>query len=167
MSGSRWVTTLLWLSKSLRPFFKKKKQHKNSPVYYCHILMSSASVRSIPFLSFIVPIFAWNVPLASLIFLKRSPVFPVLLFSYTSLHCSYSVWTYSVLVTLLRVTNQWNTFTPIGIAIITAADGKYTRVSTSLPTVNIWQVHRINPESWWISWPTHPKGSFYVFIFSE
>ena len=41
----------------------------------CHLfLISSASVRSIPFLSFIVPIFAWNVPLVSLIFLKRSLV---------------------------------------------------------------------------------------------
>ena len=34
--------------------------------------MSSASVRSLQFLSFIEPIFAWNVPLVSLIFLKRS-----------------------------------------------------------------------------------------------
>ena len=33
-----------------------------------------------PFLSFIEPIFAWNVPLVSLIFLKRSLVFPILLF---------------------------------------------------------------------------------------
>ena len=32
---------------------------------------SSASVRSIPFLSFLEPIFAWNVPLISLIFLKE------------------------------------------------------------------------------------------------
>ena len=39
-------------------------------------LISFASVRSISFLSFIVGIFAWNVPLASLILLKRSPVFP-------------------------------------------------------------------------------------------
>ena len=32
-------------------------------VYSCHLfLISSASVRSIPFLSFIEPIFAWNVP---------------------------------------------------------------------------------------------------------
>ena len=39
---------------------------------YCHLfLISSASVRSIPFLSCIVPIFARNVPLVSLIFLKR------------------------------------------------------------------------------------------------
>ena len=37
----------------------------------------SASVRSIPFLSFIVPIFAGNVPLVSLIFLKKSLVFPI------------------------------------------------------------------------------------------
>ena len=40
-----------------------------------------------PFLSFIVPIFAWNVPLVSLIFLKSSLVFPILLFLSISLHC--------------------------------------------------------------------------------
>ena len=35
-------------------------------VYSCHLfLISSASVRSIPFLSFIEPIFAWNVPMVS------------------------------------------------------------------------------------------------------
>ena len=33
----------------------------------------------IPFLSFMEPIFAWNVPLVYLIFLKRSLVFPILL----------------------------------------------------------------------------------------
>ena len=42
------------------------------PLYSCHLFLISASVRSIPFLSFIEPIFAWNVPLVSLIFLKRS-----------------------------------------------------------------------------------------------
>ena len=41
----------------------------SSSVYSCHLLVSSASVRSIPFLSFIEPIFAWNVHLVSLIFL--------------------------------------------------------------------------------------------------
>ena len=54
----------------------------SSSVYSCHLfLISSASDRSIPFLSFIEPIFAWNVPLVSLIFLKRTLVFPILLFS--------------------------------------------------------------------------------------
>ena len=49
-------------------------------VYSCHLfLISFASVRSIPFLSFIEPIFAWNVPLVSLSFLKRS--FPFYCFS--------------------------------------------------------------------------------------
>ena len=41
--------------------------------FFCvclHLLISSASVRSIPFLSFIVAIFARNVSLVSLIFLK-------------------------------------------------------------------------------------------------
>ena len=82
MSGSRWVTTPLWLSRSLRPFLY------SSSVYSCHLfLISSASVRSLPFLMFIVPILAWNVPLISPIFLKRSLVLPILLFSYTALHC--------------------------------------------------------------------------------
>ena len=59
MSGSRWVTTPLWLSESLRPFLYSSS---------CHLfLISSASVRSVPFLSFIVPIFAWNIPLVLLL----------------------------------------------------------------------------------------------------
>ena len=61
----------------------------SSFVYCCYLfLIFSASVRSIPFLSFIEPIFAWNVPSVSLIFLKRSLVFPILLFSFISLHWS-------------------------------------------------------------------------------
>ena len=52
------------------------------------LLISSTSVRSLPFLSLIVPIFAWNVPLVPLIFLKRSLVYPILLFSSISLHWS-------------------------------------------------------------------------------
>ena len=56
-------------------------------VISCHLfLISSASIRSIPFLSFIVPIFAWNSPLIFLIFLKIYLVFPILLFSSISLH---------------------------------------------------------------------------------
>ena len=83
MSGSRWVITPLWLSGLWRSFFYR------SSVYSCHrFLISSASVRSIPFLSYIEPMFAWNVPLVSLIFLKRSLVFPILLLSSISLHWS-------------------------------------------------------------------------------
>ena len=81
MSGSRWVITPLWLS--------WKSFLYSSSVYSGHLfLMSSASVRFISFLSVIVPIFAWNVPLVSLIFLKRSLVFPILLFFSISLHWS-------------------------------------------------------------------------------
>jgi len=61
----------------------------NSSVYSCYLfLISSALVSSIPFLSFIVPIFAWSVPLVSLIFLKGLLISPRLLFSSISLHCS-------------------------------------------------------------------------------
>ena len=64
--------------------------------------MSSDSVRFILILSFIVPIFAWNIPLICLIFLKRSLVFPILLFSSLSLH-----WiSMKVFLTLLAI--LWN-----------------------------------------------------------
>ena len=83
MSGSRWVKTPLWLTGSWRSFLY------NFSVYsHYFFLISSASVRFIPFLSFIVPLFAWNGPLVSLIFLKRSLVFLILLFSSISLHWS-------------------------------------------------------------------------------
>ena len=60
-------------------------------MYSGHLfLISSASVTSIPFLPFIVPIFAWKGPLVSLIFLKRSLVFPILLFSSSCFHWSLS-----------------------------------------------------------------------------
>ena len=60
-----------------------------SSVYsYLLFLISSASGRSLPFLSFIMPILAQNVLLRSPIFWKRSLVFPILLFSSISLHCS-------------------------------------------------------------------------------
>ena len=55
-SGSRLVITPSWLSGSWRSFLY------SSSVYSCHLFFS-ASVRFIPFLSFIVPIFAWNTPL--------------------------------------------------------------------------------------------------------
>ena len=73
-SHSRWVITPPWLYGSLRFFVF------SFSVYTGHLfLISYASVRPVSFLSFIVPIFAWNVPLVSLIFLKRalfSLVFP-------------------------------------------------------------------------------------------
>lgn len=37
-----------------------------------------------------------------------------------------------------RVASQLKTLTPVGIAIIIVADVKYARVSTSIPTVNMW-----------------------------
>jgi len=72
-----------------------------SSVYSCHLFfIFSASLRSLLSLSFIIPILAWSVPLISPIFLKRSLVFPILLFSSVSLHCSlkkasYLSWLFS------------------------------------------------------------------------
>ena len=70
MSGSRWVITPSWLSGSWISFLYIS-------VSSCHLfLIAYASVRSMPFLSFIESIFAWNGPLVSLIFLKRSQSCP-------------------------------------------------------------------------------------------
>ena len=81
MSGSGWVIIPSWLSRSWRSFL-----YSFSVYSYHFFLISSASFRFASFLSFIVLIFAWNVPLVSLIFLKRSLVLLILLFSSISLH---------------------------------------------------------------------------------
>ena len=101
MSGSRGVITPSWLS----------HQEDLCVQFFCvflpPLLNIFCSVRSIPFLSFIVPIFAWNVPLVSLIFLKRSLVFPILLFYSISLHWSLRKAFLSLLSILWNSTFKW------------------------------------------------------------
>ena len=76
MPRSRWVITPSWLSRSLRPILYR------SSMYFCHLfLISYVSLRSLTFLAFIMPIFAWNVTLVSLIFLKTSLVKIICIFS--------------------------------------------------------------------------------------
>ena len=89
-SGSRWVITPSWLSGHEDLFLY------SSSLYSCHLfLLSSASVRSTQFLSFIENIFAWNVPLVSLIFLNRSLVYLVDLAFYLPLKkYIYIYWKY-------------------------------------------------------------------------
>ena len=108
----RWVIILSWLSGSWGSFLY-------SYSYSCHLLLISfASVMSVPFLSFIVPIFAWNFPLVSLIFLKRSLVFPILLFSSISLHWSLRKPFLSLLVILWKCAFKWTylSFSPLLLA---------------------------------------------------
>ena len=101
MSGSKWVSTPSWPSKSLRPVLY------SSSVYSCQLLLIiSASVRSLPFLSFIMPILSWNVPLVSLPF-KRSLVFSILLFSSVSLHCSIKKAFLYLLATFWNLAFSW------------------------------------------------------------
>ena len=80
----------------------------SSSVYSCHLfLRPSASTRFIPFLSFTEPIFAWNIPLVSLIFLKRSLVFPILLLSSISLYWSLRNAFLSLLAILWNSAFRW------------------------------------------------------------
>ena len=102
MSGSRWVITPSWLSGSWRSFL-----YSSSVYSYNLFLISSASVRSILFLSLIVLIFAWNVPLVSLISLKTSLVFPILLLSSVSLHWSLRKAFLSLLAILWNSEFKW------------------------------------------------------------
>ena len=81
ISGSRWVTTPSWLSRSSRLFLY------SSSVYSCHLfLISSASVRSYCFCPLSCPslheIFPWYLQFS------WSLVFPILLFSSISLYWS-------------------------------------------------------------------------------
>ena len=65
-----------------------------------------------------MPIFAWNVPLVSLIFLKTSLVFPILLFSSISLHWSLRKSFLSVLAILWNSAFKWVylSFSPLPLA---------------------------------------------------
>ena len=117
MSGSSWVITPSWLSRSLNL----------SSVYSYHLfLICSASVRSIPFLSLIVTIFAWNIFFVSLIFLKRSLVFPILLFSSISLHWSLRKAWLSLLAILWNSAFKWEhlSFSPLPFASFLLANCK-------------------------------------------
>ena len=79
-----------------------------SSVYSCPLfLISSVSISSMLLLSFIVPIFAWNISLVSLIFLKRSLVFSILLFSFISLHWSRRKAFLSLLAILWNFAFRW------------------------------------------------------------
>ena len=96
-----------------------------SSVYSCYLLVSSAPIRSLPFLSFIVPILAWNVPLISPILFKRSLVFPILLFSSVSVYYSlkkafffklilitfYLTITFQIIIQhVINILKYWNIF---------------------------------------------------------
>ena len=87
--GSRWVITASWLFGSLISFLYSVS------LYFCHLfLTSSASVRSLNFLSCYLPIFAWSVPLVSPLSLKRSILFAIL---FSSNSCTIHLWRVSYL----------------------------------------------------------------------
>jgi len=62
------------------------------------------------------------------------------------------------------VASQLKTLTPVGMAMIMVAEVKYARVSTSIPTVNMWWAHTMKPRRPMAimahTIPIYPKGSF-------
>ena len=102
MSGSRWVTTLLWSSGSLTLSLY------SSCVYPCHLFFHLFYFLSVLMVSvLIISILAWNVPVISPIFLKRSLVFPFVLFSSILLHCLYKKAFLSLLAILWKSAFSW------------------------------------------------------------
>ena len=119
---TRWmfvgkVMSLLFnmLSRFVIAFLPKSKHLLISSLYSSYLLVSSASVTSIPFLSFILPIFAWIFPLVSLIFIKVSLVFHILFFPSISLHCLLRKAFLSLLVILWNSAFRWGylSFSPL------------------------------------------------------
>ena len=77
-------------------------------MYSFHLFFtSSASTRSLLFLSFNVPIFERNSPLKFPIFLKTSLVFPLLLFYSSFMHCSLKKAFLSLLAILWNSMFSW------------------------------------------------------------
>jgi len=103
-------------------------------IFFCIVLLcilaTSSSYlllffRSIPFLSYIVPNFSWNVPLVSLIFLKIYLVFPILLFSSITLHWSLRKAFFSLLTILWNSAFKWIclSFSPLLFAFHSCLQG--------------------------------------------
>ena len=83
MAASSWVTAQSGLSGLLRPFLY------SSSVYSCHLLISSTSVRTLPF----CPVSCLSLHEMSPRYLQFSWVdliLPILLFSSISMHCSFT-----------------------------------------------------------------------------
>ena len=104
MSGSRWVITPLWLSRSLRLFLY------SSSVYSCHLfLISSASVGPYHFCPLLYPSLHEMFPYISN-FLEEISSFSHLVFSSISLH--YSRNTFSLLAVVWKSPFSWVYLSP-------------------------------------------------------
>ena len=101
VSGSRWVITPLSLSRSLRPFLY-------SFLYSCRLLLiSSVLLGPYHFCPLLCPSLHEMFPWYLLIFLKRSLVFPILLFSSVSLHGTLRKAFLSLLAILWNSAFRW------------------------------------------------------------
>ena len=119
-------------------------------MYSCHVfLICSASIRSLPFLSFIVPSFTWKFPLASPIFLKRSVCVCL-----------------CVCVCTCALSHVWLLVTPWSVACQAPFSwnfpGKNTRVGCHFLLQGIFLTQGLNPHllHWQVdSLPLHHLGS--------
>ena len=123
-------------------------------LFFCELLPPPLNIccyfRSIPFMLFILPIFAWNGLLVSLIFLKRSLVFPILWFSSISLHWSLSNAFLSLLDILWNAAFKWvyPSFSPLPFPSLFSAICKASSDNHFAFSIIF---------SWGWSWSLHPE----------
>ena len=139
------------------PFRKKFVKDDLIPITLLSLTDSAFRVYlnwSMPFLSFIESTFAWNVPLVSLIFLKRSLVFPILLFSSIYLHWSLRKTFLSLLAILWNSAFKWEylSFSPLLFAslLLTALPTKVRLVKAM-----VFPVVMYGCESWTVKKAEH------------
>ena len=99
---SDWVTNHMVLVIGSLTSFLYSFMHS-----FHRFLISSASTRSLSFLSFIVPTFGQNTPLMFPVFLERLLVFPFLLFSSIIEHCSLKKAFLSLLAIFWNLASNW------------------------------------------------------------
>ena len=90
---------VLWvITRSFVQFFCVFLPHLLNLFYFCYVFAN---------LLFIVPIFTWDIPLVSLIFLKRALAFPILLSSFIYFNCSVKKAFWSLLALLWNSALGW------------------------------------------------------------
>ena len=124
--------------------------------------MYFASVSSIPFLSFTMPIFAWTVPLISLILLKRSLVFTTL-FSSAAQSCPTLCNTMNCSMQGLHVHHQLPEFTQTHVHLVGGAIQPSHPLSSHSPPAPIPPSIRVfsDESTLCMRWP-----KYWSFIFS-
>ena len=146
MSGSRWVITPSWLPGSWRSLLH------SSSVYSCHLFLITFCFCQVHTVSVLYSVhLCVKCTLVSLIFLERSLVFPILLFSSISLHWLLRKAFLSLLVLLWNSAFSWVylSFSPFPFNSLLFSSQLFVRLSQT--TILPFCISFSWGWSWWLS----------------